>query len=282
MGFSRRDMLSKLTASAGGLLLGGFACRTANGQGYNDTPMLPGGHWRVHDSKRPQPAIVTPGGMTSSGIMSPPSDAKILFNGKGLEHWKSGAEAAKWKTTPDYFESTRGTGTLQTKDEFGDCQLHVEFMEPTNPTAKDQGRGNSGIFLFGQYEIQVLDCYDNKTYADGMTGSLYGQTAPLVNACRKPGEWQTYDIVFVGPRFADGKLVTPAIATVFLNGVLVQHATPLIGATQHRAVGTYAPHGEKGAIQLQDHGDPVRFRNIWIREVGPHSEVGARKMSEIG
>lgn len=282
MGFSRRDVLARLTASAGGFILGGFACRPANGQGYNDTPMLPGGHWRVHDSKRPQPAIVTPGNLTPAGFVSAPSDAKILFDGHGLDGWKSGAGAAKWKATPDYFESTAGTGAIETKDSFGDCQLHVEFMEPVNPKAKDQGRGNSGVFFFGMYEIQVLDCYENKTYADGMTGSLYGQTAPLVNACKRPGEWQTYDIIFVGPRFKDGQLVAPALATVFLNGILVQHSTPLIGATQHRAVGTYAPHGEKGPIQLQDHGDPVRFRNMWIREIGPYSELTTRKMSDIG
>ena len=282
MGFSRRDMLARLTAGAGGLFIGGFLSRTANGQGYDDTPMLPGGHWKVHDSKRPQPVVVTPGDMTRQGFVSAPSDATILFDGHGLGKWASGSGDAKWKATPEYFESTKGTGNLQTRDEFGDCQLHVEFMEPSPAKGKDQGRGNSGIFLFGRYEIQVLDCFDNKTYADGSTGSIYGQTAPLVNACRKPGVWQTYDIVFVGPRFKDGELVAPALATVFLNGVLVQHATPLIGSSEHRAVGKYSPHGEKGQIQLQDHGDPVRYRNIWIRQVGPYSEVGTRKMSDIG
>lgn len=282
MGFSRRDMLARLTAGAGGLLVGGLFSRNANAQGYNDTPMLPGGHWRVHDSRRPQPTIVTPGEMTTSGIMSAPSDATILFDGKGLGKWKSGEGEAKWKTTGAYFEATKGTGNIQTKDEFGDCQLHVEFMEPDPAKGSDQGRGNSGVFLFGRYEIQVLDCYDNKTYADGSTGSIYGQTAPLVNACRKPGTWQTYDIIFVGPRFKNGALVAPALATVLLNGVIVQHATPLIGSTQHRAVGTYEVHGEKGALQLQDHGEPVRYRNIWIREIGPYTEVSTRKMTDIG
>jgi Domain of Unknown Function (DUF1080) len=282
MGFSRRDMLARLTASAGGFLLGGLACRNANGQGYNDTPMLPGGHWRVHDSKRPQPAIVTPGKMTHEGYVSAPSDAINLFNGQGLDKWKSGTGDAKWKATDFYFEAVKGGGNLQTRDEFGDCQLHVEFMEPENPTAKDQGRGNSGIYIFGLYEVQILDCYDNKTYADGSTGSLYGQTPPLVNACRAPGTWQTYDIVFVAPWFKDDKLVSPAIVTVFLNGVLVQHATPMIGASAHRVVAKYSPHPEKGPILLQDHGDPVRFRNIWIREIGPFSEITTRKMSDIG
>jgi hypothetical protein len=281
MGFSRRDMLARLTTAAGGFLAGGLISRNVNAQGYNDTPMLPGGHWRVPDSKRPQPTIVTPGEMTRSG-MSAPSDATVLFDGNGLSRWKSGDSDPKWKSNASYFESTKGSGNLETRASFGDCQLHVEFMEPDPPKGSDQGRGNSGIFLFGRYEIQVLDCFDNKTYADGATGSIYGQTAPLVNACRKPGTWETYDIVFVGPRFKDGELETPALATVFLNGVLVQHATPLIGSTQHRAVGKYEVHGEKGPIQLQDHGDPVRYRNIWIREIGPHSEVATRKVTDIG
>ncbi|MBI1333484.1 MAG: DUF1080 domain-containing protein [Armatimonadetes bacterium] len=279
MGFSRRDVLSRLSATAGGFLLGGLVSRGAEAQGYDDTPMLPGGHWRVHDSKRPQPTVITPGAVAGAA----PSDAVVLFGGKDLSMWKSGEDAAKWKVAPgEYFESTRGTGNIRTRDEFGDCQLHVEFCEPNPPKGSDQGRGNSGIFLFGRYEIQVLDCFENKTYADGMTGSIYGQTPPLVNACRKPGTWETYDIVFVGPRFDGDKLVTPALATVFLNGVLVQHATPLIGSTQHRQVGKYEPHGPKGALELQDHGDPVRYRNIWIREIGPHAEVYTRAMNSIG
>ena len=156
MGFSRRDMLARLTAGAGGLLVGGFFSRNANAQGYNDTPMLPGGHWRVHDSKRPQPTIVAPGEMKTTGMMSAPSDATILFDGKGLDKWKSGEGKAKWKSTVAYFESTKGTGNIQTKEEFGDCQLHVEFMEPDPAKGSDQGRGNSGVFLFGRYEIQVF------------------------------------------------------------------------------------------------------------------------------
>lgn len=278
MGLSRRDLISRLTATAGGFLAGGLLAKRADAQGYNDTPMLPGGHWRVHDSKRPQPTVITPGAVAGAA----PSDATVLFDGKGMGAWTSNGGECKWKNTAEYFESTRGTGAIRTKGEFGDCQLHVEFCEPNPPKGSDQGRGNSGIFLFGRYEIQVLDCFDNKTYADGMTGSIYGQTSPLVNACRKPGEWETYDIIFVAPRFEDGKLVSPAIATVFLNGVLVQHATPLIGSTQHRAVGTYEAHGLTGPIELQDHGDPVRFRNIWIRPIGPYKEVYYRTMKDIG
>lgn len=279
MGLSRRDMLSRLTASAGGFLLGGLACRNADAQGYNDTPMLPGGHWRVHDSKRPQPTVVTPG---ATSFSSAPSDAVVLFSGADLSKWRSGEGDAKWKVEDGHFEVTPGTGEITSREEFGDCQLHVEFSAPNPPKGKDQGRGNSGVFLLGRYEFQVLDCYDNKTYADGMTGSIYGQTSPLVNACRPPGEWQSYDIVFVGPRFDGDKLLSPAIATVFLNGILVQNATPLIGATGHRTVGKYTPHPTKGAITLQDHGDPVRFRNIWIREIGPYDVVSRRDMKDIG
>ena len=282
MGFSRRDLLSRFSFSAGGLLVGSLLGKNASAQGYDDTPMLPGGHWRVHDSKRPQPPVVTPGKMTHEGYVSAPSDAKVLFDGQGLKHWKSGEGDAKWKATEFFFEAVKGGGNLTTRDEFGDCQLHVEFMEPNPATGKDQGRGNSGIFFFGRYEVQVLDCYENKTYADGSTGALYGQTPPLVNACRKPGEWQTYDIVFVAPRFKDGELLSPALVTVFLNGVLLQLATPMIGASAHRSVGKYTPHGEKGAIELQDHGDPIRFRNIWIREIGPFADITTRKMYDIG
>jgi len=279
MGFSRRDVLSRLAAGAGGFLLGSVFTRNASAQGYNDTPMLPGGHWRVHDSKRPQPTVITPG---ATSFSSAPSDGVVLFDGTNLAKWKSGDGDAKWKVEDGHFEVVRGTGSITSRDEFGDCQIHLEFMAPNPPKGSDQGRGNSGVFLLGRYEFQVLDCYDNKTYADGMTGSIYGQTPPLVNACRPPGEWQTYDIVFVGPRFDGEKLIAPATATVFLNGVLVQNATPLIGSTEHRAVGKYTPHPTKGAISLQDHGDPVRFRNIWIREIGPYAEVARREVGSIG
>jgi hypothetical protein len=276
MPLSRRDLLAKLSAAGAGTILGGlFATKSqGQGQGYDDTPMLPGGHWRVHDSKRPQPKVVTPGAAYGQA----PSDAKVLFSGGDMKEWKGGP----WTVTQDYFEVKRGTGSVQTLGEFGDCQLHLEFCEPAEVKNSGQGRGNSGIFFMGQYEVQVLDAYNNLTYADGTTGCVYGQTAPLVNACRKPGEWQTYDIIFVAPRFKDGKLETPAYVTVFLNGILVQHSTPLIGETSHRQVGSYTPHGLKGPITLQDHGDPVRFRNIWIREVGPHSELRHRSTWEIG
>jgi hypothetical protein len=164
-------------------------------------------------------------------------------------------------------------GTVSSNDEFGDCQIHLEFAEPTPARGRDQGRGNSGILIFGRYEVQVLDCFDNITYADGTTGAVYGQTPPLVNACRKPGEWQNYDIMFTAPKFtSDGALESPAYVTVLLNGVLVQNHTKIIGAVVWREVAKYTAHGPKGGISLQDHGNPVRFRNIWVRELKPEDK----------
>ena len=164
-----------------------------------------------------------------------------------------------------------GTGDAFTKDEFGpDVQLHIEFATPNPPSGNGQERGNSGVFLFGRYEIQVLDNYENQTYPDGQATAIYGYMPPLVNACRKPGEWQTYDIIFEGPRFnADGTVAKKAIAAVLHNGVVTQNHTELIGDTPHQQVGTYHKHPEKGHIRLQDHGNPMRFRNIWVRELKP-------------
>lgn len=250
--------------------MGTGALRQAIAQGYNDTPFLPGGKWRVHDSKRPQPAVITP----PSGLTAP-SDAIVLFDGKDLSKWNG-----NWKVENGYME-VRG-GSLTTKESFGDCQIHLEYQAPNPPKGSDQGRANSGLFLMSRYEFQVLDCYENKTYADGMPGGIYGQTPPLVNACRKPGEWNTYDIIFVAPRFSNGQVVSPAYATVILNGILTQHATPLIGSTTHRQVGKYEVHGEKEPIYLQDHGDPVRFRNIWIRPIGPFAEISPRLAPGLG
>ena len=161
-----------------------------------------------------------------------------------------------------------GSGTIETVELFGDCQLHVEWATPAKPEGKSQGRGNSGVFLMGRYEIQVLDSFENRTYADGQAAAMYGQRPPDVNACRPPGEWQSYDILFRAPRFTgDGQLESPAVVTVVHNGVLVHHAQPFIGATTHRAVAKYTPHPPEGPIALQDHGNPVRFRNIWVRRL---------------
>jgi hypothetical protein len=238
--------------------------------GYKDTPMLPGGRWHVHDGDRPIPPVVTPG--TSSTQESPgkaPSDAVVLFDGKDLARWRGERGGpAGWDVQEGALVIHPGAGAILSRDEFGDCQLHLEFASPVPPRSKDQGRGNSGVMFFGRYEIQVLDSYDNLTYADGQAAAIYGQYPPLVNASRKPGEWQAYDIVFTAPRFKDdGSVESPAYATVLHNGVLVHNHTALLGPMSFRALPHYRPHGPKGPILLQDHGNPVRFRNIWVRPV---------------
>jgi hypothetical protein len=238
--------------------------------GYQNTPFIPGTKWHVHDGTRPQPKIVTPGEFsTQEKAGTAPSDAAVLFAGEDLSKWRSGKEDAKWKVENGYFEVVPGTGTLTTREEFGpDVQLHIEFATPP-PKGNGQGRGNSGVFFHGRYEIQVLDSYENPTYPDGQATAIYGQTPPLVNASRPPGQWQTYDIIFNGPRFKDGQLVKPAFVTIFHNGVLTQNHTELLGSTPHQGVGKYEPHPEKGNISLQDHNNPMRFRNVWIRELQP-------------
>jgi hypothetical protein len=228
----------------------------------------------VHDTARPQPSVVDPGtGVPPETPGRPPSDAIVLFGGRDLSAWKAGKgdAAAAWKVESGYFEVVPKTGAIQTRQSFGDVQLHIEWMAPSPAKGVDQDRGNSGVFFGGgRYEVQVLDNYQSQTYADGTAGALYGQYPPLVNACRKPGEWQAYDIVFEMPRFDPaGKLIKPARATVFQNGVVVQHATELTGPTAHRARPPYAAHPDKLPLQLQDHDHPVRYRNVWVRELKP-------------
>jgi hypothetical protein len=224
--------------------------------------------WKIHDPHRPVPSIITPGtASTQDAPGKPPSDAIVLFDGTDLSQWLStDGGPAKWKVENGYMEVVAKSGYIHTKQSFGDCQLHVEFSEPTPPQGESQERGNSGVFLMGLYEIQVLDSYDNKTYADGQAASVYGQYPPLVNAARPPGQWQSYDIVFHGPRFdAGGKLLRPARVTVFHNGVLVQDNVELTGPTEHGQRPPYKAGPDKAPLALQDHGNPVRFRNIWIR-----------------
>ena len=227
--------------------------------------------WGPNDRNRPEPPIITPGtASTQEHPGKPPSDAIVLFNGKDLSNWVSVKDGgpAKWTVGDGYFATVPGTGYIQTKAAYGDCQLHVEWATPNPPVGTDQDRGNSGVFLHGLYEIQVLDSYDNVTYADGEAAAVYGQYPPLVNAARKPGEWQTYDIVFHGPRFdASGKLTRPANVTVFYNGVLVQDHVDIMGPTAHHKRPPYEPTPEKLPLSLQDHNHPVRYRNIWIREL---------------
>lgn len=233
--------------------------------GYDDTPFLPGNKWRVHDGKRPQPRIINPPEYPGG----PPSDAIMLFDGSDTSKWVgSDGGPIKWKVENGYMEVNR-TGGIKTKDEFGDCQLHLEFACPAEVKGESQGRGNSGVFLMGIYEIQVLDGYDNLTYADGITAAIYGQYPPLVNACRKPGEWQAYDIFFKAHRFDGKKLVSPAYITVMFNGVIVHLHQAALGPTGHRNLSSYDKVlPPTGPLSLQDHGDPVRYRNIWYRELG--------------
>lgn len=224
---------------------------------------LPSG-WRAHDLQRPAPQVVDPGeNNLPAGV---PSDATVLFDGSNLQQWTSAGGDAKWKIKDGAMESVPGGGYLVTKQKFGDCQLHVEWAAPSKPSGKGQGRGNSGVYLMGKYEVQVLDSFENSTYADGSAGSLYGQYPPLVNASRKPGEWQAYDIIFRRPRFDEtGKLISPARVTVLHNGVVIQNNEELYGPTNWIQHKDYQPHPAQLPLSLQDHGNPVRFRNIWIR-----------------
>jgi hypothetical protein len=226
--------------------------------------------WKIHDLERPLPPVIDPGSASAQDATGrPPSDAIVLFNGKDLSHWlHQDGSAPKWRVENGYAEVVAKTGNISTREAFGDCQLHVEFAEPTPPRGESQERGNSGVFLMGLYEIQVLDSYENRTYADGQAAAVYGQYPPQVNASRPPGQWQSYDIVFHGPRFdKNGKFLRAARVTVLHNGVLVQDNVELTGPTAHKARPPYAPHAGRLPLGLQDHGDPVRFRNIWIREL---------------
>ncbi|MDH7570033.1 MAG: DUF1080 domain-containing protein, partial [Armatimonadota bacterium] len=194
-----------------------------------------------------------------------------------LSKWRdSKGNPAGWKVENGYMEvpprNPPGGGQIYTRDEFGDCQLHVEWCTPNPPTGTGQGRGNSDVFLMGRYGIQILDSYQDQTYPDGQAAAIYGQWPPLVNACRPPGQWQEFEIIFLAPRFENGKLVKPAYFTVLHNGVLVHHHTEVLGPEVHRRLPQYTPHGPKGPIALQDHGNPVRFRNIWVRELKGYDE----------
>ena len=238
--------------------------------GYTDTPLIPGQRWRVHDAERPAPPAVDPGAAPEVPA-EPPSDAIVLFSGENLDAFTGKDGEARWKIEDGAFE-VNGTGDIETRRHFGDCQLHIEWRTPVPPSGSGQGRGNSGVFLMGRYEVQVLDSHDNPTYADGQAAALYGQYPPDVNASRAPGEWQSYDIVFHAPRFAeDGALVSPAVVTVFHNGVLVHDHREFLGPTAHRSEPRYVAHPPEGPIRLQDHGDPVRFRNVWVRPLGERS-----------
>lgn len=232
--------------------------------------LLPSCYGQITDPKatevwEPEPRVVTPGQGTK-----PPSDAIILFQGMNFSEWQSVKDSGdvKWYRNSDSSTTVLpGAGDIVTKRAFGDCQLHIEFRTPPVVKGEGQGRGNSGIFLQDRYEVQVLDNYQNRTYSNGQAGSIYKQSIPLVNACRKPGEWQSYDILYTAPRFnADGVLITPARITVIQNGIVVQLNTEIKGTTEYIGLPKNKSHG-KAPIRLQDHGDLVSYRNIWIREL---------------
>jgi hypothetical protein len=244
------------------------------GMGYQDTPMLPDGKWHVHDSKRPQPVKITAGTCSTQehpGL--PPSDAEVLFDGKDLTKWRGARGGpAGWKVLAEGIEVVPKSGDIYTREEFGDIQLHIEWRTPTPLKPGGEWQGNSGVFLFGVYELQVFESSRNLIYADGQAGAIYGQYPPLVNPSRQPGEWQAYDVVFNAPRFKDGKLQTPAYVTVFQNGVVIHNHVAIMGDTGHRIFPRYVEQGPKGPIRLQDHGDLVRYRNIWVRSLKDYDE----------
>jgi hypothetical protein len=224
-----------------------------------------GGDPKLTEYWAPEPVKVTPGKTQAD----PPSDAIILFDGKDASQWGDTAGAPiKWKVENGAMTVVAKTGDIKTKQQFGDCQLHIEWRSPTEIKGEGQGRGNSGIFFMERYELQVLDSYLSKTYVNGQAGSIYKQLPPMVNATRPPGEWQTYDVIFTAPRFYENGLVkSQARITVFHNGVLVQNNSTLWGSTQYIGTAKYEKHGDKGSIVLQDHSNPVSYRNIWIREL---------------
>ena len=250
-----QNSMSKPTRKLIALLLAACTAPVATAQDYQN-----GIEW-------PEVKVVTPGEKNSSA----PSDAIVLFDGKDLSQWK---DASNWKIEDGAMVA--GKGTIRSIQEFGDCQLHIEWSAPKQVRGEGQQRGNSGVFLMGIYELQVLDSFDNKTYSDGQAGAIYKQQAPMVNAMRKPGEWNAYDVIWTAPRFnEDGSLKSPAYITVFHNGVVIQNHYELKGDTPFHRPSAYKKHADKGPIVLQDHGDPVSFRNIWVRPIEPI--VGVQK-----
>ncbi len=251
--------------------------------GHEGEP-IPGSPWRVHDMKRPRPPVVKPGEKPGD----PPSDAIVLFGGakkdraaNWVQHEKKKNKEGKLRPTGRLIEPTwpvadgcmtidPGKGSIQTKESFGSCRLHVEWSVPAGGKGTGQGKGNSGVYLMGKYEVQVLDTYndENTTYADGQAGALYGQKPPAVNPARPAGEWNAYDIIFHAPSFKDGKVVAPATVTVLFNGVLVHDHFAMAGPSRHKKWTSYSPHPGKLPLSLQDHNNPVRYRNIWLRPLG--------------
>ncbi|MDO1447138.1 DUF1080 domain-containing protein [Rhodocytophaga aerolata] len=254
-----------LSALLSGVFFYGYA-QEQPGKVPEPMPMKP----QMTEFWEPEPKVVTPGAVPSNLVVPPPSDAIVLFDGKDLSKWKGKDGEAKWRVSDGVFTVNKGTGDIETKQTFEDYQLHIEWRIPADIQGESQARGNSGIFMQGIYELQVLDSYNNRTYSNGQAGSIYKQTRPLVNAMRKPGEWQVYDVIYTAPRFKeDGSLFSPAYITVMHNGVLIQNHFEIKGDTPYIGLPKYTKHG-KGPIKLQDHGDPskpISFRNIWLREL---------------
>lgn len=262
----RRDVLVPLAALA--------ACAQQKSQqltqdqvGYDDTPIIPGQKWKVHDMHRPKPPAVTPGAKPGD----PPSDAVVLFNGRDLnqfQHWRDGRMTpAEWKVSGGYVEVAPHKGDLISKERFGNAQYHIEWASPKDPGKVGQNRGNSGILIMGMYEIQVLDSYQTPTYADGQAASIYGQWPPMVNASRPMGEWQTYDIIFEAPVWEGQTIRKHPFVTVIHNGVVVHHHQEIIAPMAHRTVAQFRPHEPEEPLVLQDHHELVRYRNIWVRRL---------------
>lgn len=241
------------------LLLSQLSCKSDPAEDGRDS-------WAVHDMNRPQPPVVTPARQPNQ----PPSNAIVLFDGSDLSQWvseKDGTEV-KWKLENGYMEVVKGAGNIRTKQAFGDCQLHLEWTSPAKTAETGQSLANSGVFLMSKYEVQILDSYSNRTYPDGQAAAIYGQYPPMFNVSRKPGQWQSYDIIFRRPKFdKGGRLISPARVTLLHNGVVVQDSVELYGATVHKKRAVYRPHSDKLPILLQDHGDSVRYRNIWLVEL---------------
>lgn len=252
-----------------GCLAAGNLALAAEGFGIKPgTPEIPGTPWQVHDGTRPQPRVVETGGAVA---VKAPGDAKVLFDGGSLDAWTTDGKAASWAVKEGILVAS--PGTLTTKDQFGPVQVHLEWRVPAGRKVDGQGGGNSGIFLMGMYEVQILQSHENKTYPDGTAGALYGQTPPLVNATAPQGEWQSYDILFHPPKYDGEKVVEPATVTVIQNGVVLHHARKFMGPTQFRQLASYPPkHPETGPLALQFHGDPIEFRNIWARPIGNYDE----------
>ena len=261
---------------AGLLIIGGVAPPESR-LVAEEPAAVPAKRWKQHSMTQPKPPVVA--GLSSTGPAAVPADAVVLFDGKDLSQWVSDSgEPAAWTVRDGFFEVNTEAGSIQTRESFGDVQMHIEWASPSPAAGSGQNRGNSGVFLMGRYEIQVLDTFRADTYADGYAGAVYGQAPPLFNATLPPGEWQTFDIVFRGPRFsADEQLLDAAHVTVIHNGVAVQNNEPILGPTSWLNFLAYQPHAHEAPIRLQDHGQPVRFRSIWVRRLPVRIAISAEQ-----